>query len=257
MPDLRLYHHAAVRSLRDFLFPDVDRMRIASLIWPAAERRDSSLAQMAAWAIDAFGSAESGTFAHGDHLDFAGFAAALRASEEDGAPICIMTTTAAWLRFLDDGSTRERRFRLPHSSRLMDTGGSKGAPRPLSRNGLLRATWEALAIPGYYVVNEYGMTELSSQFYDDVIYHRVRGHFAPRRKAVPHWVRTRTLDPLTLEETPEGEPGLLCHLDLANAATAACVLTEDVGRRIGAGFEIVGRATGAEERGCSLGSFES
>jgi hypothetical protein len=45
---------------------------------------------------------------------------------------------------------------------------------------------------------------------------------------------------------------LLCHFDLANAGTAMAVLTEDVGRVVPDGFELIGRAAGGEERGCSL-----
>lgn len=252
IPDLRLYHRAALRGLRDFVFPDVPRARVLSLIWSSADHPESSLAQMASWAIKAFGGPGSGSYFSGDAIDVPGFTSALRESEADGEPTCILTTTGAWLRFLDVCGESNLRFRLPHSSRLMDTGGSKGAPRVLSRNGLLRATWETLAVPGYYVVNEYGMSELSSQFYDNVVANRVRGRFAPRCKVAPHWVRTRILDPVTLEETQGDTPGLLCHFDLANAGTAACVLTEDIGRRCEGGFEVVGRASGAELRGCSL-----
>jgi len=255
MPDLRLYRAAAVRGLRDFVFPDVETIRVLSLIWSSAARPESSLAQMGDWALEEFGRDGSGCFVAGERFDFAGLVQGLRASEKDGEPACILTTTGALLHFLDYCRDENLIFRLPHSSRLMDTGGSKGAPRTMSRNGLLRAIWETLAIPGYHVVNEYGMSELSSQFYDDVLRNRVRGHFAARAKAVPHWVRTRMLDPLTLAESAEAT-GLLCHFDLANAGTAACVLTEDIGRSCGEGFEVIGRAAGAETRGCSLAASE-
>jgi len=96
------------------------------------------------------------------------------------------------------------------------------------------------------------MSELSSQYYDNVIRDRWRGHFSHRAKVGPHWMRTRFLDPGTLRDVPFGEPGLLCHVDLANAGTALVVLTEDVGRATEHGFEIIGRASGAEARGCSL-----
>jgi len=139
----------------------------------------------------------------------------------------------------------------------MDTGGTKvaltpGAPRVLSRNGLLQAVWNTFAIPGYFVVNEYGMSELSSQYYDNVIRDRHHGRGTHRAKAAPHWMRPRVLDPATLRDTPPGAPGLLCHIDLANAGTALAVLTEDIGRTEKDGFEVSGRATGAEARGCSL-----
>ena len=45
---------------------------------------------------------------------------------------------------------------------------------------------------------------------------------------------------------------MLCHVDLANAGTALAVLTEDIGREVKDGFEVIGRAAGAEARGCSL-----
>ena len=65
----------------------------------------------------------------------------------------------------------------------------------LSRNGLLQAVWNTFAIPGYFVVNEYGMSELSSQYYDNVIRDRYHGRGTHRAKAAPHWMRPRVLDP--------------------------------------------------------------
>jgi hypothetical protein len=256
MPDLRLYRAAALGGLRAFVFPDLEAIRVLSLIPTVAERPDSSLAQMGAWALEAFGSAGSAAFAHAAGFDFDGLGDALRRSGRDGEPVCIMTTTGALIRFLDHCGGRGWTFRLPHGSRLMDTGGAKGAPRVLSRNGLLHACWSTLAIPGYFVANEYGMTELSSQFYDNVIRDRHQGRHTSRAKAGPPWLRARVLDPATLDEVPEGHTGLLCHTDLANAATALVVLTEDLGRVTSGGFEILGRVAGAEARGCSLAAAE-
>jgi len=252
LPDLRLYRAAAVAGTKEFLFPDVEQIRVLSLIPSLTERSESSLAQMIDWASEGFGAAGSGVFAAADRFDFAGFAEALRQSERDGAPLCIMTTTGALIRFFDHCRDHGWMFRLPHSSRLMDTGGAKGAPRPLSRNGLLQAVWNVFAIPGYFVANEYGMTELSSQLYDNVIRDRYHGRVTHRAKAGPHWLRTRVLDPGTLHDVAAGEPGILCHVDLANAGTAVSVLTEDIGRMTQDGLELLGRVTGAEARGCSL-----
>lgn len=252
MPDLRLYHAAAIGGLKAFLFPDVSDLRIVSLIPSAAERPESSLAQMVDWAITHFGSAASAVFATADCLDFSGFRAALRQSERDGGPVCIIATTGALIRFFDHCRDASWAFRLPHSSRLMDTGGAKGASRPMSRHGILQAIWNVFAIPGYFVANEYGMTELSSQFYDNVIRDRHQGRATHRALAGPHWLRTLVLDPGSLREVAAGESGVLCHFDLANAGTAMVVLTEDIGRLTDDGLEIRGRAHGAEARGCSL-----
>jgi hypothetical protein len=51
---------------------------------------------------------------------------------------------------------------------------------------------------------------------------------------------------------PDGEPGILCHVDLANAGSVLAVQTEDVGIMDGHRFRLLGRATGAEPRGCAL-----
>jgi hypothetical protein len=134
----------------------------------------------------------------------------------------------------------------------MDTGGAKGTARAMSRPGILHAIWNTFAIPGYFVTNEYGMTELSSQFYDNVIRDRYHGRGTHRALAGPHWLRTLVLDPGSLIEVAPGEPGVLCHIDLANAGTAMAVLTEDIGRVSEDGLHLIGRIQGAEARGCSL-----
>ena len=256
LPDLRLYHASALVGLRRFLFPDIARMPIVSLIPSASDAPDSSLSQMVSWAIEEVGTAASACVAAPQGLDYDGCIAALRASEHSGDPICLMATSAALLHLLDYCGVRGLTFRLPHGARLMDTGGPKGAPRPLSRKGLLQACWNTFAIPGYFCVNEYGMAELSSQFYDNTIANRVSGRFARRYLIGPPWTRVRVLDPATLEDVPTGQFGLLCLYDLANVGTAFAVLTEDKGRLVGDGFEIRGRARGAETRGCSLTAAE-
>jgi hypothetical protein len=252
LPDLRLYQRSALAGLRQFLFPDVSRMRLVSLIHRADDLPDSSLAQMVAWAMDGFGDPDSRYTIGPQGIDADAVVDALRASEADGRPLCVLTTTAALVSVLDRCRGRGLAFRLPHGSRLMDTGGDKGAPRHLSRNGLLHAVWSTFAIPGYFCVNEYGMAELSSQYYDSVVTDRVHGRHRPRRKLAPHWLRTLVLDPDTLAPVAPGTSGLLCHVDLANAGSAMAVLSEDIGYQELDGFQLVGRAPGAEARGCSL-----
>ncbi|HKK08764.1 MAG TPA: hypothetical protein VKA44_07765, partial [Gemmatimonadota bacterium] len=102
------------------------------------------------------------------------------------------------------------------------------------------------------VVNEFGMTELLSQRYG-------RGNGPAGASPLlegPPWLRTRALNPATLEPLPDGEAGVLCHVDLANAGSAVAVLTEDLGRVRDGALEWVGRAPGAPPRGCSLATAE-
>ena len=65
-------------------------------------------------------------------------------------------------------------------------------------------------------------------------------------------MRVRILDPATLAEAPAGTPGLISVLDLANLGSALHLLTEDLGVAEGDGFRLLGRAAGADLRGCSL-----
>ena len=230
MPDLRLYRSAAIRGMRQFLFPDVDRIRILSLVPSARERPESSLGQMVDWAMESYGEKGSLQLCPDGDIDVLRLVEELHRSEQDGQPLCLMATTAGLIGIIDHCRDTGQVFRLPHSSRIMDTGGPKGATRILSTKGLLQALWRNFAVPGYFCVNEYGMTELSSQYYDNVIATRNDGVFIGRSKKGPHWLKTLVLDPTDLSEAPPGEEGLLCHFDLANAGTALAVLTEDIGK---------------------------
>ena len=74
----------------------------------------------------------------------------------------------------------------------------------------------------------------------------------PSVKTGPHWLRSRIIDPLTGRDVPAGERGVLVHCDLANFNSVTSILTEDVGVAAGDGFLLLGRAEGAQARGCSL-----
>jgi len=79
-----------------------------------------------------------------------------------------------------------------------------------------------------------------------------KGNLGERYHRGPPWVRTLVLDPLSLESVPVGAVGILAHIDLANLGSVAAILTEDLGRAISGGFQLMGRSLGAEPRGCSL-----
>jgi hypothetical protein len=90
------------------------------------------------------------------------------------------------------------------------------------------------------------MTELSTQLYDD------GNAQVPSVKTGPHWLRSRLVDPLTGREVQRGERGVLVHCDLASFNSVTSILTEDVGVAAGDGFLLLGRAEGAQAKGCSL-----
>jgi hypothetical protein len=261
--DLSLYHGSLVAGFAAFVLPDQQELPILSLIPPAAEVPDSSLSHMVSVVMDRLGGSESAYFASVQGgLDAAALEEALLRFQLAGSPVCLLGTSLAFLHWFDRLRQGSLRFRLPPGSRLMDTGGYKGSSRRAEVGELLMEYEEFLGLPGHACVNEYGMTELCSQFYDIGLRERVLGRSGDiataaepglRPKRAPAWVRTRVLDPEHLEPCSAGTPGLLCHLDLANLGSVACVQTEDVGRlRDDGTLELHGRAAGASPRGCSV-----
>ncbi|MBW3571704.1 MAG: long-chain fatty acid--CoA ligase [Gemmatimonadetes bacterium] len=251
LPDLSLYDAALRAGFRAHLLPDGARPRIVSLIPRPQEMPDSSLSHMAGAVVADFGSAQSGWYVSPDGgIDHGGLDDALQAAEREGEPVCILGTAFALVHWLDALREDGTRLHLPSGSRLMDTGGFKGRSREVRREELYGAVEEMLGIPHDRCVNEYGMTEMSSQFYDGVAGSAAAP--AERLHAGPPWVRTQATDPETLRPLPHGETGVLRHFDLANLGSVMAIQTADLGVTWPAGFRVLGRAAGAEARGCSL-----
>jgi hypothetical protein len=173
-------------------------------------------------------------------------------ARDEGVPVLLAGTAFAFVHLLDEAKGGPGDLELPAGSRVMETGGFKGRSRVVEREALYAALSDLLALAPERMVNEYGMTEMLSQFYERVL--RDGGGPAPGERSLhgPPWVRTRLLDPVSLEPVAEGEVGLLSHLDLANLYSISPVLTEDLGAREAKGFRVLGRREGAEPRGCSL-----
>jgi hypothetical protein len=253
------YHAASMTHFRRMVLADEPGAMDVVLLGPSrATHPNSSLGWMYSWCSEVAGCEDAPSFFDADgHLDGDAAVDHLRQLAGGTRPVLILAVSSAWTAVLERLRQRRLELHLPADSRVVDTGGAKGG-RTMSANGLRKAAWRFLHIPAYQCVNEYGMTELLSQFYDDALRSRVDGHLGPRAKVGPAWVRTRVLDPADLEEVADGEPGLLAHVDLANWESLSFLLTMDVGRKVGAGFEVLGRAAAAEPRGCSqLLSVES
>ncbi|HET9253192.1 MAG TPA: hypothetical protein VFP58_13850 [Candidatus Eisenbacteria bacterium] len=170
-------------------------------------------------------------------------------------PVLLLGTTLLYMAYFERLASMDRRFALPPGSRVMDTGGAKGLRTEFDRAEVEAAFADRLGIPSSHLVNEYGMAEMGSQFYDDNLVAAVEKRPREAGKRIPPWVRTRVLDPETLREVPDGKPGILVHYDLANLDTPLAIQTEDVGTRVGNRLTIAGRLPAAEARGCSL-AFE-
>jgi hypothetical protein len=250
--DLELYRASLRSTFEAYLLPDGAGLRMLSLMPPADALPDSSLAFMITDVMDTFGARGSAAFADADGLDFDALHAAMERAVAGDAPVLLLGTSAAFIHWLDHLAAAERAFALPERSRLMDTGGYKGRGRRVEPDELRGRYARRLGIPPWACVNEYGMTELLSQYYDDGLRHRLAGATIPPRKRGPGWLRSVAVDPETLAPLPAGRIGLLRHVDLANLFSVAAVQTEDLGRVDEDGLVLEGRAPDAPPRGCSI-----
>ena len=242
VPSEGLYRASFHHPFRLALLPDVGRLPVVSLIPSPAEAPRSSLSWMVGMAVEEFGTGvewlvdRDGTW---------------RADARDvlhglSSPTLLLGTALAFVHLLEHFPEGE--LDVPEGSRIMETGGFKGARRSVARDELYAGIAACTGVPQHRIVNEYGMTELLSQMYEPVL---IEGSEAQGWHVAPPWLGVRVLDPTSLEERPEGEEGIIAFLDLANLGSVAHILTEDVGVMEAGRLRLLGRAPGSEPRGCS------
>jgi hypothetical protein len=164
-------------------------------------------------------------------------------------PQLVLGTAFSFVHLLDYLAERNLWAELPAGSRVMETGGYKNRSRAMPKAELHALITERLGIPPENIICEYGMSELSSQAYDQEAQSAGCG---VRSFKFPPWARVQIISPETGREVADGEAGLIRVFDLANVFSVAAIQTEDLGIRRGGGFELIGRAQLAEPRGCSL-----
>ena len=154
-------------------------------------------------------------------------------------PAGLFSTSVALFRLMENHPP----LPLPAGSWIFETGGPKGLSVTLEPSEFHQQTAAFFSILPDRVLNEYSMTELSSQFYR---WHGETSHRGPR------WTRIRVIDPETEHPAPEGRPGYLEIIDLANLGSVAAIRTQDLAIATAANsFELLGRDPAAVPRGCS------
>jgi len=250
MRDVGTYDLASLAFGRAMLARDLTPPVSLVVIGPSGdEAPDSSLAHMCAVLARVLARGarpESTYFVRGGSLDVDGLRARVTALDP-GTPAVVLATSFALVHLLDalDGE----RLALPRRSRVMQTGGFKGKSREVEAAELRRGAAHAFGVPERAVVGEYGMTELSSQFWEATLVDEGARHGV---YVAPPWARVVAVDPETLAPAPDGAIGVARIEDLANVDSAFAVLTQDRVRSVAGGFELLGRAPGAPPRGCSI-----
>ncbi|NCF12208.1 MAG: hypothetical protein GWP68_02335 [Verrucomicrobiaceae bacterium] len=176
---------------------------------------------------------------------------------KDNQPVALFGTALSYLHLFD---LIDSPLQLAPGSWAMETGGYKGTRHQLSKSELYQRFETKLGLPSDCIVNEYSMTELSSQFYSRGLDQAHQG---------PSWTRTRVIDPLTNTDAKPGELGHLIIYDLANLHSVMAVSTQDLATQDLASqdqtnlevsapcFNLIGRDPTALPRGCSRSSDET
>jgi hypothetical protein len=248
---LELYEASLLPSFARHLLPDLSRGERAPILVLAPspdEVPDSSLSHMFGVLLRELGTPESGCFLRGGELRTDELLAAIERAAVRGGPLILCGTAFAFVFLLDELARRGRELALPSGTRIMETGGFKGRSRELGQAELYAEIEARLGVSAARIVNQYGMTELGSQFYDSVL--RLPGE--PRRKLGPPWTRIKIIDPATGDTVSEQRIGQIVVIDLANTGSVLALQTADLGRRVAGGFDVLGREPGAEARGCSI-----
>ena len=244
---LAAYDASMVKTFGTWVMQGLPRINMG-ILYPNEQLLPcSSLAHYLSHAMEKFGTRESKFFMRDKNgVDFEKLFSELKRVERVGMPYALLGASYSFLPLIEELARRNLSFSLPKGSRLFDTGGFKGRAREIDPESFYTELSERFGVPRQLCINMYGMTELSTQFYD-------RGNAViPSVKSGPHWVRTRVVDPLTGNDVPAGEVGVLVHCDLAHFNIVSTVLTEDVGFQKENGFVLLGRVDGAEAKGCSM-----
>jgi len=232
---LRLYEASLLRAWQRLALPPLPQVILTQRPGDAPH---SSLCYMMgtlgafgpqAWCIDAGGA-----------LDVT----ALRHAAASG-PVLVLGTALAFLHLFEQ--LGQEKIPLPPGSLAMETGGYKGTGRTLAKTELYQQFNVSLGLAPEAILNEYSMTELSSQWYTRGLGHPHHG---------PAWARALVIDPETGREASEGGRGILRLIDLANLGSVIAIQTQDMAVRRGAGFELLGRDPAAIPRGCSRSADE-
>ena len=233
----------------------VNMMRMYFLGPTAEHFPNSSLGYMFSGIRDLFGDEQSAVFFSPQGVAVEACRAALAQASQEHAPVFILGTALALWECMEKFAQVGQKFHLPPGSRILDTGGYKGRQIEVRREEFQHRLSETFGVPQEYLLNEYGMTELSSQFYESRLpgLSNYASRFTPDGLHYsPPWVRVVAVDPENLTVLPDGEIGLLRIFDLANVDSVLAIQTEDLGRAWQDRLELIGRARGAELRGCSL-----
>jgi len=242
-----LYRAALLAGFDRAMLADGAKLRYFNVLPTWSEKPRSSLSYMMQTVTEARGDGGDGWYVQNEVLDIDAFIRDVSSAIADSVSLCIAGTAFGLVALLEALDRRGQRFALPPQSRIMETGGFKGRANEIARDRFYDWLSDRFSLDRRSIVAEYGMTELTSQYYDS---HNSRAE-SEGIKVGPPWTRWRVVDSGG-RDVPLGTPGRLVHLDLVNRSSVVAIATDDIAFARGDGFVLCGRSSDAEARGCSL-----
>jgi hypothetical protein len=222
---------AAFERILQHFFADPPQVSGLSLIPSVDEWPDSSLAQMVHWI------GEKHRLQYWDGV-----------SPVPDHPVWVFGTAFHFVNLADDGI----HLRLPAGSVVIETGGTKGRSRSVTRDELYDLIAAHLAVPRNRIISEYGMCELATQAYDFV-----EQPDGPELSLEERWfrfppdIKVSVYDRLSRAQA-SGEGTLTIH-DSWRLDYPWPIRTEDMARvRADGSFQLLGRVPMSPLKGCSM-----
>src|SRR3989338_311013 len=241
---LKLYEAAIIPPFRQYLLPDIKTspgfqpdtrsLLFCYLIHSPKEAPHSSLSCMAGIVDEALAGKKGSYYVKSGVPDYERLAKDLGACSKKAF---LLATSFLLKGFLDYLTRRRLSIKLSAGSRIMETGGLKGRTAEIPKSRLYHECEKVLGIKADHCVSEYGMTELSSQFYDTALWDKEMNIKRKPFKIGPAWTRTLVINPQTGKRVKKGSVRILNHFDLANRGSVLAIQTEDLGREAGEGLD--------------------
>lgn len=214
---------------------------VFSFVPPTSEWPDSSLAQMIEW----FAQYWKTTYLTAENLD--SVRRALSQVSHLDQPVIVWGTAFHFVNLFDGNSSQ---MKLPKGSIVVETGGTKGKTRSVTREELYQMISEGFGIQTSDIVSEYGMCELASQAWD--VAESENKSLYERKFRFPWWVQVAVMSkPNKAEGSGIGALTIYDPLRVDLGGTA--IQTEDLAKVYeNSEFSLLGRVPTAPLKGCSL-----
>ena len=236
--DFNLYEESIYQSFEQFIGKPEDYIFLG-LLPNYSENPHSSLIYMVDYLMKKSRKPENGYFLYNHQELFE----LLQNLGKENKKVILFGVSFALLDFLDSfpNTPNTPILQFSNSLTIIETGGMKGRKEEMTKDELLKILQKGFGTDKIF--SEYSMTELLSQAYS----------LGNNEYSCPNWMRIlirNTEDPFSYVQ--DGKNGAINIIDLANQNSCSFIATQDLGKKEGRKFQVLGRIDHSDIRGCSL-----